>query len=201
VGVGGAIGEAVGAAVGAAPEAWVTGKSEERAKTGRGWPRGGACSASSATQLRQRPLSGTPPSCWDAGKLFPRPRSFRATSWVDELSMIRAHLAPRCRWRTAGRKTSFHHLSYTCLSIHAFFWSKYGNGPSLPSPRKHSGRAAEPIMATGHLCAPVALVHSTSVTLSILCMALEPRASRRSRRGTYDREGRHSYNSPVSSML
>jgi len=102
--------------------------------------------------------------------------------------MIRTHLAPRCRWRMAGRKTSFYHVSYTCLSIQAFFWSKYGNGHSLLSPRKHSGRAAEPIMATGNLCVPVAFVHSTRVTLSILRMAL-------------DRESRHLYNSPVSSML
>jgi len=86
--VGGAVGGeaagAVGAAVGAAPEAWVTGKSDERAKNGRGWPRGGACSASSATQLRQRPLAGTPPSCWRKGKLIPRPRSFvQRHGWMN----------------------------------------------------------------------------------------------------------------------
>jgi len=39
------------------------------------------------------------------------------------------------------------------------------------------------------------------VTLFIQRMTFEPRAIRPSRRGTYDREGRHFYNSPVSSML
>jgi len=80
----GAVEGAAGAAAGAAPEAWATGKSDERARTWRGWPRGGACSASSATQLRQCPLPGTPPSCCREGKIFPRPPSLvQRHEWMN----------------------------------------------------------------------------------------------------------------------
>lgn len=105
------------------------------------------------------------------------------------------------RARTACKKTSKNQRLNTVLSVHADFWEKYGSGHWLPSPMKHIGWAALPIIATGTLWDPVALQHNVSVTRSILFIALDPRSRRRSSAGTYERDGRPRYSSPVPSTL
>ena len=70
--------------------------------------------------------------------------------WAPQLSTIRTtgSLVLDC---TPATNTDVNHFWYTTESIHADFWLKYGKGQLARGGLKHSGTAADPMIAIGSL--------------------------------------------------
>jgi len=86
--------------------------------------------------------------------------------------------------RTSRTNTDANHAAMVEPSIQEFSWLKYGRGQAAAGGRKHSSRAALPIMDIGSLCEPSAFTHNTAVTQFFARMVFEPREYRRSRSET-----------------